>query len=128
MLCPPTKTMKPGKNSAEFPRTPKQLNTAYINLKRVTRQKITEENIQKYNEQKVLDQLKRDQTADKKDILATGGGTFRPRLTDVGAQMLSLIGNQIQPLPNSCDSASGFFTSVAQDSQVEVDYLQLEDT
>ncbi|XP_050500938.1 uncharacterized protein LOC126880906 [Diabrotica virgifera virgifera] len=67
--------------------------------------------IQKYNEQKVLDQLKRDQTADKKDILATGGGTFIPRLTYVGAQMLSLIGNQIQPLPNSCDSASGFFTS-----------------
>uniref|UniRef100_A0A6P7GNQ0 Regulatory protein zeste n=1 Tax=Diabrotica virgifera virgifera TaxID=50390 RepID=A0A6P7GNQ0_DIAVI len=97
--------------SAEFPRTAKQLNTAYLNLKRVTRQKVAEENIQKYNEQKVLEQLKRDQTADKKDILATGGGTFIPRLTDVGAQMLGLIGNQIQPLPNSCDSASGFFTS-----------------
>ncbi|XP_072386926.1 myb/SANT-like DNA-binding domain-containing protein 3 [Diabrotica undecimpunctata] len=97
--------------SAEFPRTPKQLNTAYLNLKRITRQKVAEENIQKYNDQKVLDQLKRDQTADKKDILATGGGTFKPRLTDVGAQMLGLIGNPIQPLSNSCDSASGFFTS-----------------
>uniref|UniRef100_A0A6P7GMB6 Regulatory protein zeste n=1 Tax=Diabrotica virgifera virgifera TaxID=50390 RepID=A0A6P7GMB6_DIAVI len=113
--------------SSDSPRTAKQLTTAYLNLKRVTRQNIANENIKKYTDQKLLKQLKKDETADKKDILATGGGTFKPRLTEVGAQMLGLIGNQIQPLPNSCDSASSYFTCATQDVEVEVnDYTEMD--
>ncbi|XP_072400693.1 uncharacterized protein [Diabrotica undecimpunctata] len=110
--------------SAESPRTAKQLNTAYLNLKRATRQNIAQENIKKYTDQKILDQLRKDEIADKKEIHATGGGTFKPRLTEVGAQMLGLIGNQIQPLTNSCDSASAYFTCVTQDVEVEVNNFQ----
>ncbi|XP_072398902.1 uncharacterized protein [Diabrotica undecimpunctata] len=77
--------------------------------------------MQKYLEKKALDQLKKDEAADKKAILATGGGTFKPLLTEVGAQMLALMGNQIQPLPNSCDSASSYHASVIPEVQMELD-------
>lgn len=41
--------------------------------------------------------------------MATGGGVYKPVLSSVGAQMLSLMGDQVKPLSNSCDSASNYF-------------------
>lgn len=45
----------------------------------------------------------------QKEIKATGGGSYKPLLDDVGAQMLAIMGNQIEPLQNNCDSASNYY-------------------
>lgn len=41
--------------------------------------------------------------------MATGGGSYTPVLSSVGEQMLSLMGDQVKPLSNDCDSASTYF-------------------
>ncbi|CAH2077180.1 unnamed protein product, partial [Iphiclides podalirius] len=46
---------------------------------------------------------------DKKQIKATGGGKYTPKLAEVGAQMLALMGDQIIPLSNACDSAAEYY-------------------
>ncbi|XP_045457176.1 uncharacterized protein LOC123667262 [Melitaea cinxia] len=60
----------------------------------------------------VLKQLKRDEIADKKDIMTTDGGTYKPVHSTVDAQILSIMGDQVKPLSNSCDSASNYYKNV----------------
>lgn len=45
----------------------------------------------------------------QKGVRATGGGTYKPMLSSVGAQMLAVMGDQLTPLSNNCDSASSYY-------------------
>ncbi|KAL4703938.1 hypothetical protein ACJJTC_007864 [Scirpophaga incertulas] len=60
----------------------------------------------------LVKQLKKDEIADKKGIMATGDGIFKPILGTVGAQILSIMGDQVKPLSNNCDSASSYYKNV----------------
>ncbi|KAL4717481.1 hypothetical protein ACJJTC_000630 [Scirpophaga incertulas] len=114
-------------SSAENPRTARQLNTAYQNLKRLTRQKTAEDNKQNYMEVKLKNDLKKykkEQAEDKKAIMTTGGGTFTPQLTEVGAQMLALMGDQLTPLSNNCDSATEYFRKDDGNNNVTIEIIQ----
>lgn len=45
----------------------------------------------------------------QKGILKTGGGSYKPSLTDADSQILAIMGPQLHPLPNPFDDAAVYF-------------------
>ncbi|RVE41957.1 hypothetical protein evm_013397 [Chilo suppressalis] len=71
------------------------------------------------NVQGDLKQFKKGKADDKKAIMATGGGTFKPQLSEVGAQMLALMGDQLKPLSNNCDKLNYHETEASAEPPLE---------
>jgi hypothetical protein len=42
----------------------------------------------------------------------TGGGYWKPKMNDNDAKILAIIQDQVEPLRNPHDSASGFFKGI----------------
>ena len=46
---------------------------------------------------------------DRRELNRTGGGNYKPQLYETGAQILAIIEDQVQPLPNFFDDAANYF-------------------
>ncbi|XP_063931281.1 myb/SANT-like DNA-binding domain-containing protein 3 [Zophobas morio] len=93
----------------EVSRTVKHLKLLYANLKRKTRKDVAEEHKEQYLKAKVVDE------EDRRELNRTGGGNYKPQLDETGAQILAIIEDQVQPLPNFFDDAANYFHDVPTD-------------
>ena len=42
---------------------------------------------------------------DRREAMGTGGGTYKPALDGLGAQILAIVDDQFEPQPNAFDDA-----------------------
>ncbi|VEN63909.1 unnamed protein product [Callosobruchus maculatus] len=94
--------------NSRFPDNPRKatsLKLLYDNLKRKTRQTVAETNRSLY-----VKHLKTVAKKDKREINKTGGGSYKPQLTDAEGRVLAMLGDSVKPLENPYDSAADYFS------------------
>ncbi|XP_044764481.1 uncharacterized protein LOC123321042 [Coccinella septempunctata] len=104
---------------SSVPRTSQQLKTLYENLKRRGRKDLALENKDRYREllsnmdqgeeNIIIDQLREKARQEKKEMMATGGGSFKNMLDDTERRIISILGDNARPLEIPFDDAHIYF-------------------
>ncbi|KAJ8729022.1 hypothetical protein PYW07_006718 [Mythimna separata] len=110
-------TTKFNSSCTSGPRDTDQLKSLYDNMKQKSRKDVGESNKLAYINAEQNQMVTQDDVAcairnikeDKIEMIKTGGGFWKPKMTDSDAKVLAIIQDQVEPLCNPYDSASGFF-------------------
>ncbi|KAJ8718454.1 hypothetical protein PYW08_002691 [Mythimna loreyi] len=114
-------TMKYNSSCTSGPRDTDQLKSLYDNMKQKSRKDVGESNKLAYINAEQNRMVTEDDVArairnikeDKVEMNKTGGGFWKPKMTDNDAKVLAIIQDQVEPLYNPYDSASSFFKEPA---------------